>query len=236
MSQITFSALPSPLIKLLAEFENGRSFSDEIAQLYAESAEFRLVLDKIFQETIQKSGLNSLCKVLGNQAVRDRLILAYMNRLAGGYYLQATKIRDIKDILWFEDIIRPYTTDGHWRHVMFAVYLKSMEIESGQQDSSDDSLVVTIEKKIRPFISLIRGKSAKIDWICLMIWQYVEMLGADKVSHLLRANASYETISKELNEEQKRLLINNCLTYSMSIGEADIFSSIILPGNNAIQV
>jgi hypothetical protein len=174
--------------------------------------------------------------MLGNQEVRDRLILSYMNRLAGGYYQQTIKIRDIKDILWFEDIIRPYTTDGHWRHVMFAVYLKSMDIESGMQESDGDSLVVAIEKKIRPFISMIKGKATKIDWICLMLWQYVDILGADKLSHLLRANASYETISKELNEEQKRLLINNCLTYSMSIGEADIFSSIILPGNNAIQV
>lgn len=228
MTTLSYLQLPPYLTILLGEMGTGQSFGDELAKHYGTSAEFRQIINNVFSETIQKSGLSSLCKVLGNQVVRDKLILAYLNRLAGGSYHLQYKIQDIKDILWFEDIIRPYTTAGHWRHVLFAVYLKAIEVESGQPESHDNSLVVQTEKKIRPSMTFIKGKAAKIDWICLLIWQFIEILGDAKVSALLQSKSDYETMFKQLNEEEKRLLINNCMSYSMSIGDSDFFTSIIL--------
>lgn len=185
-----------------------------------------IMLERSFAEFDEfNRGLDKIVQSLGWPHFRDRLASLYVYKMQHGPYPAKTDMSMVESIKTFESKLDFVEVNGLSRLFLLAFYLKLMNIQRGQenQESHDFEL---LNSDLVNVLSLnqSRAKSDRPDWLVLMTWHFVEALGVQKITELLKAKTSYDEIYNQLSSQQKKWMTKNLLAYGLSINEEDVFT------------
>jgi hypothetical protein len=208
---------------------NTKGWDQFIVKLHDNASLEALILNLFYQastaKTFQETAIDAILKVNNWGAVRDKVAAAYMHKLRDkhfNYHPDETLVSEIKDC---ERIISDFCLPGPNRSFMLGLYFAMGKME-GHFKKNDP--FVTLQKKILPYLTLMRSKIVKIDWAILILWHFHEFLGEEVLREKLQAGEDYTHFYSGLLEQQKTLMMSNLLSYAASINDRETLTSEII--------
>ncbi|WP_127715892.1 hypothetical protein [Halobacteriovorax sp. HLS] len=220
-----FVNLPDHFVRLLKVNmqSSGKNFSN--LEYYISERKGLLLLFQMISKDIDTGGnVNKVIKSLGWHGVRDRFACLYIEKLINGEYPKNIQVGNCFGILGLEDRLKKFSIGGYSRGFLLAFYFKIASIELSIAGDSSGSELLNIDD-VFEVLALSTSRTIKIDWVIILIQHLILFLGKDEVLELVRAGGKYQDIYELLTSDQKKIYINNLLSYGASINERDIFIS-----------
>lgn len=188
---------------------------------YWNQGSMKTVISLSFQ-TIDKQGrFDRILHSLGWLGLRDRMASSYIQYLHEGHFPADPNQDYVKDILYLEDVLKPYTIDGHNRGFLLGFYLKMAMTSKGKKFKNNWS----ITSEALSLLDLGSSKLLNIDWLCLTLQLALNYKKHDYLASELKAGASFSDIYNDLPLKERTHLLYDLTTYGSSIFEQEMFYS-----------
>ncbi len=161
---------------------------------------------------------------LGWLGLRDRLASTYLYHQEHGHFPDRVLLKNIEDILLFEEQLKGQTIDGHGRHFLYAFYTKMNLYYIKRTDPKGTYHSHLISKDSLAIIKGFTKKAVEVDWLCLSIHHLCELLGPQKVRDVLSQGGSYMELFSLLSDSQRYTMNENFLTYATSIKDENPYT------------
>jgi len=170
-----------------------------------------------------KLSFERIINSLGWLGLRDRLASIYLYHQEFGDFPEHVLLKNIDDILLFEEEVKGQTIDGHGRHFLYAFYTKMNLYYIKRTDPTGTYHANLLSKDALDVIKSFSKKTIEVDWLCLAISHFCQYLGQQKVRDILSQGGSYLELSGLLGPPQKFSMNENFLTYAASIRDENPF-------------
>ena len=221
---VKYIALPADFIDLLKLDMNTRGAGfKKLKSKYWHEGSVSSLVKKCFFDIDSTGRFERIIHSLGWLGFRDRLAAAYIEYQLTGHFPNVPDISYIDDILELEELLKPYTIDGHGRGFLLGFFLKMSLCESIRKDPKIDLLPININKEVIKLLDLGQSKLLHIDWLYLTL---LEISNFKRVSYLrenLKSGVNFKDLLIDLPEKERQKIIFNLVTYGASIKDREIF-------------
>ncbi len=215
--------LPKEFLQLLkSNLSSGNNVEQIFAVLKANRGLYE-VLDVAFKEFNDGRGLEKTMVALGWANFRDRLASLYVYKAIHNKFPLKTDMGLVEDIQKFESTYSDIALSGTSRTFLLGLYLKLAQIRTQEMERNKFIEFRLPEELITPILKLSQVRSEKPDWLILQTFHFCEALGGKTLAGALVSGKSFDEIYEMLNDETRKLLHDNLLTYGMSIQEPETF-------------
>lgn len=193
-------------------------------QLYvAKRADLQALVTRCFRGIDPELRVEAIIKSLGWHGFRDHLAALYIERAKHGHYPLKLDAAPVLEIIHFEEKLKDFTVQGHSRAFLLAFYLKLMLLSASQRTPNTKLHDLLVREEVLAHLKYAPGRTIKIDFVLLLLQHFDHFFGRDTLAEYLMAQKSYEELYRKLSVEQKKILVQNLLSYGSSIGETEIF-------------
>lgn len=155
--------------------------------------------------------IESILSALGWTNFRDRLAGIFLHYAREREFPRRSDFQEARHLVEFEGRVTAYTTSGHSRAFLLALYLELAGLRV------PEGALALLDKG--------RAKVVRIDWAILLFWHFLEYLGEEELGRLLDQRKGLGTLQDTLKEEQRDQLYGNLLLYSYGIDDQDFFQA-----------
>lgn len=160
---------------------------------------------------------------LGWLGLRDRIAASYLHYQKFGVFPQSQTLDLIEDILDFENQVKGKTVDGFSRAFLYGFYKKMHLLREQKNTRQVEGAFSVVGEDILKLISLVKTRTAFIDWLCLTLESACEFHGAERVGKLINAGGGFASLRQGLDRKQEYLMMKRFLSYGASIQHMDVF-------------
>ena len=184
---------------------------------------FQAILSRACADIKGSLSFERIINSLGWYGLRDRLASTYLYHQEHGYYPDIVLLKNIEDILHFEEEIKNQTLEGYGRHFLYAFYIKMNLYYIKRTNPKGTYHNHLMSKSSIEVVKSFSRKTIDIDWLCMSIHHFVEYLGEEKLRQVLAEGGSYKELYKLLSEPQRYSINENFLSYASSIRDDSPF-------------
>lgn len=184
---------------------------------------FQAILLRACYDLKGKRSFERIINSLGWLGLRDRLASIYLYHQEFGHFPEEVALKNINDILLFEEDLKGKTIDGHGRHFLYAFYIKMNLYYIKRTDPKGIYHNNLLSKDAMDVVQAFSKKTIEVDWLCLAINHFTEYLGQQKLRDILSQGGSYLELYGLLSSPQKYSMNENFLTYATSIRDENPF-------------
>lgn len=181
------------------------------------------VLDIAFKEFNDGRGLEKTMVALGWSNFRDRVASIYIYKAIHGKYPLKTDMGLVEDILKFESTYADMSVSGQSRAFLLGFYLKLAQIRIQELEKNKFLEFRLPDEVIVPILKLSQARAEKIDWLILMIFHLAEAVGEKALAGAIMSGRTFDEIYFMLDDDSRRHMHDNFLSYGMSIQEPELF-------------
>jgi hypothetical protein len=181
---------------------------------------FHGIMLKLFTQKEFGKNLDSIITSIGWYTLRAQIAALFISYKQNGFFPEDVDPSCVDELLMFEEKIKPFTVEGYSRGLLFAFYLKMCEIEDENSKKLFGPSIIT-------FLSKIKVKTVKIDWILFILYQFNLHLGEEKVGFFLNSNYSFQKIMDSLDSYQKKTFFMDGLSYAFSINDKETLTNLV---------
>jgi hypothetical protein len=179
--------------------------------------QFQAILSRACVDLKGSLSFERIINSLGWLGLRDRLASTYLYHQEHGHFPDIVLLKNIEDILHFEEEIKSQTIDGHGRHFLYAFYIKMNLYYIKRTDPKATYHNRLMSKASLELIKEFSKKTVEVDWLCIVIHHFIEYLGEEKVRSILAQGGAYSQMLEELKPPQKYTMNENFLSYGASV-------------------
>ncbi len=181
------------------------------------------LLEELFSEYDTSKRLSFVLRKNNWNQFRAQFSSIYIYRLVFGNFPDKTQLSLVNDIHKFEDKLLEFSVRSNSRGFLLGLYLQMSQIQMRKENEDTSINLLNIPKEVYRIIDLSPAKSEKIDLLIMLVWHLNEYIGYDHVSSLVKSKSSYKEMYELLNNDQKKDLMNNYISYCCSINENEVF-------------
>lgn len=214
--------LPSEYLTLLKSKPAVTSSASQVIDLIRPHQSIYLCLEKAFAEFDDGRGLEKIILALGWPNFRERMASVYVYKAIHGHYPSSTSMDLLDDIRALENDFQTYCIHGHSRIFLLGFYLRLANIKI-QARENNQFLEIKVPHEIKNLMGLTQGRSERIDWLILILMHLLDGLGEKTLSNFLLSGKKLNEVYDLLSPELRKTMMENLLSYSLSIEEPDFF-------------
>lgn len=181
------------------------------------------VLDVAFAEFNDGRGLEKTMVALGWSNFRDRMASLYIYKAIHGKFPLKTDMGLVEDIQKFEATYSDSSISGQSRLFLLGFYLKLAQIRTQENEKNKFLEFRLPDELILPILKISPSRADKIDLLILIVFHLAEALGDKLLAGAVMSGKSFDEIYGMLNEESRKRMFENLLSYGMSIQEPETF-------------
>ena len=178
---------------------------------------FQAILNRACADIKGSLSFERIINSLGWLGLRDRLASVYLYHQEYGHFPDMVLLKNIEDILHFEEQVKGQTLDGHGRHFLYAFYIKMNLYYIKRTNPKATYHNHLMSKDSIEVIRTFSKKTIEVDWLCMTIHHFVDALGPQNVRDILGAGGTYRDLYSKLDAQQKYSMNENFLSYGSSI-------------------
>lgn len=186
--------------------------------------QFQAILSRACADINGTLSFERIINSLGWYGLRDRLASTYLYHQEFGYFPDQVLLKNIEDILHFEEQVKLQTIDGHGRHFLYAFYIKMNLYYIKRTNPKGTYHNNLMSKSSLDIIKSFSKRSVEIDWLCITIHHFCEFIGEEKVAAVLESGGSYKELYENLSSQQRYTMNENFLSYASSINDEGPFT------------
>jgi hypothetical protein len=214
--------LPKELVQLLKSNIVANT-ADPVFEVIKPNRGLYQVLDVAFKEFNDGRGLEKTMVALGWNNFRERFASLYVYKAVHGSFPLKSDMGLVEDIQKFESTYAEFGVSGTSRTFLLGLYLKLAQFRTQEIEKNKFLEFRLPEEIIVPLLRLVPTKSEKIDWLILTLYHLSEALGEKFLANCLVQGKSFDEIYESMNEESRKRMYENLLSYGMSIQEPEFF-------------
>lgn len=185
---------------------------------------FQAILHRACYDLKGSLSFERIINSLGWLGLRDRLASTYLYHQEYGHFPDRVLLKNIEDILIFEEEVKGQTIDGYGRHFLYAFYIKMNLYYIKRTDPKKTYHHELMAPEALSIVKTFSKKAIELDWLCMTIDHFTELLGEIKVRDILSKGGSYSELYMLLMEAQRYSINENFLTYGSSIKDENPFT------------
>lgn len=226
MIHLPYISLPEYFTRLLASNIQNNSQSNTNLELYInENKEFNALVKRLFRDIDPDGFLGKILSISGWSGIRNRMSAVYLEHAMTGKFPETANINLVTELVNVENKLRHFTQPGFSRAFMLAFYAKMTHIHLRKLSESHEFTPLVIKDEHIELMRFSQSKSVRIDWLMLQLIHYEHFFGLERLTELLKTQTRHEALFALLTEEEKEIMIKNCLTYGASINDQEFFTS-----------
>ena len=214
--------LPSEFLTLLKSHLTSANSQSLVSELFHSNISHEKYLESVFDEFSNGKGLSKSVSVLGWHNFRDRLAGVYVHKLLKGKFPTKTQVDLVEDVKDFELRFSGHGIQSISRCFLLGFYLKIANIENKKKGLGPFA-EIKIPEEIGAFLRLSQVKSEKIDWLILILLHLLFSLGDKVLLNGLMSGKKIEELLSQMSDENRKMMFENLLAYSVSINEPEFF-------------
>ena len=184
---------------------------------------FQAILKRACADLNGSLSFERIINSLGWLGLRDRLASTYLYHQEFGHFPDVVLLKNIEDILQFEEQLKSQTIDGHGRHFLYCFYIKMNLYYIKRTNPKATYHNHLMSKEALEVVKTFSKKVVEIDWLCMTIHHFTENIGQQAVRDILAQGGSYNELYKLLTTPQKYTMNENFLSYGASIKDENPF-------------
>lgn len=190
------------------------------------TASFQAILARTCRDVDTNLGFEKIITSLGWLGLRDRIAASYLGYQRDGHFPHNPDLSLVEDILKMEDTLKTKTVDGYSRAFLLGFYKKMLHYRKNRNNVGDHAdLPVLLSKDVSKVLSLVKTRTAFIDWLSVSIEGLLRFEGEERISQIISAGGGLAALKKSLNSGQREDLTRQMLAYGASIGHTEAFSN-----------
>lgn len=217
-----FVNLPQEFVTLLKSNLSVTSSPAPILEVIRSNRALVSILETAFQEFDTGRGLEKIIMALGWSNFRERMASVYIYKSLYGDYPSKTDMELVEEIKSLESRFTGHSVNSFSRLFLLGFYLKLANLEI-QHREDNKFLEMKIPVEIGPMLKLSQGRSARIDWLVLILLHLNADLGEKMLMHYLVAGKKFEELYVLMSKEAQEIMSQNLLAYGASIQEPEVF-------------
>lgn len=222
MISFPFVSLPEYFTRLLvSNIQTGPQNNTNLELYLNENKELNVLVKKLFLDIDPDGFLGRIVLISGWTGIRNRLAAVYIEYAITGKFPEIANLALVTDIINIENKLRHFTQLGFSRAFLLGFYAKMTLVHV--KKSNDKKHPLIIREDHFEFMKWSKAKSIRIDWLMLQLIQFDYFLGTERMNSLLESGARYESLYALLSSEEKKMMVENCLSYGASIYDKEIF-------------
>lgn len=215
---LPYIRIPAEFLQLLKKNMGGTPVPSEIFKILNGNPALILVMGKAFTEFDDGRGIEKVMSALGWSSFRDRLSSLYVSKALYGKYSEKTDLEIINDIKEIENRFQNFAVSSFSRLFLLGFYIKLSNIK---QQTLKDATMITIPENVERILSVVEGKSERIDWLILIISHLCLFFDEKLILNHLSQHKKIDDLYELMSSSQRQLMFENLLNYGASIGEQD---------------
>jgi hypothetical protein len=217
-----FVNLPQEFVTLLKSNISVTSSAAPVMDVIRHNRALVSILDTAFQEFNDGRGLDKVMVALGWSNFRERMASVYIYKSLYGDFPTKTDMELVDEIKSLEDHFSSHTVNSYSRVFLLGFYLRLANLEI-QHREDNKFLEIKIPPEIGSLLKLSQGRSAKIDWLILILLHLHADLGEKMLMNYLVAGKKFEELYQLMSKDAQEIMSQNLLAYGASIQEPDVF-------------
>lgn len=181
------------------------------------------VLDIAFREFNDGRGLEKTMIALGWANFRDRFASIYVYKAIHGKYPLKTDMGLVEEIQRFETTYSEMSVSGQSRAFLLGFYLKLAQIRTQELEKNKFLELRLPDESIIPVLRISQARAEKIDWMILTTFHISEAIGEKALAGAIMSGKGFDEIYRMMDDESRRIMHDNLLSYGMSIQEPEMF-------------
>jgi hypothetical protein len=224
MESLEYVPIPPYFSDLLRANMQGSAQSVlNVKSVFTENKGAEAILKTCFKEVDPNTRFDKIFQTLGWLGFRDRLAASFLHYQLKGFFSEEVDLQLIQDLLGFESRLESCSVEGFSRGFLLAFYFKMSYVQFLRDHPDREFKDFFLRPEIFQALKLIKTKNIKVDWLLLMLNQFMIFLGSEKVLQYLKEGKRYQDLYDLLNEDQINTMTRSFLSYGASINEEDIF-------------
>ena len=220
--QFPFLNLPQEFVTLLKSNLSLNNSPEQILDLVSPNHALKSILVTAFGEFNSDRGIEKVIQALGWSNFRDRMASIYIYKSKYGNYPYKTDMGLVEDIKSLENRFTDHSVNSFSRLFLLGFYLKLANLDI-QRRENNHFLEISIPSEIGSLLRQSQGRSERIDWLILILYQLNSSLGEEMVMNSLISGKNFEYIYALMPQDAQEVMIQNLLAYGASIQEPDVF-------------
>ena len=206
-----------------------------IAQYITGHRDFHHLVANCFSDIDPQRRAHTIVRGLGWKNFRDRLASVFLyyahnNRFPRWIDSHEECQEKCQGPIELDQQMLPYTTSGHSRAFLLALYLKLAQAHLNKMGPSSQIMEqklksLEIPQAVLALFKKAKSKVVKIDWAILLLWHFADDMGIEQLTKLLDRGTNFKTLQGLLTNEQRDKLYTNLLLYSYGIDDQDFFQA-----------
>lgn len=221
LDRYSLQRVPDQISQLCNVWVKGKRQSYlELCQILENDEFLSIYLRRLFKDHLIKGGTMTLINSLGWEGTRNRLAEAFLHQFKYRKFPHKIDELDlVQDTLDFEKRFNFLFSTGNQRVFLLGQFLNQANLFLEEQE---DSILIPLE--VDDILVAKNNKSSQPDWLIIIVWGLVEMLGAEHAKEIFqRSKGHWREIENELNETQIKKLFSHMLVYGHAIGDENFF-------------
>ena len=207
------------------KLNNSKVIFGEIADIIEQDSFLNMFVKKTFSKYLNNGGVLRMLATLGWDGFRNRIAEAYIYYYRFGRYPDSIELDEVYDLLDIEKRFDFLYSEGESAVFKFGFYLKICDIYFEKNDSLESSEFITIPIEVDEILTIGRSKSSEADWLVLIIWSLVELLGINNSKQLIsNTGGDWSLILSSLSEDQQYEVYSSLLKYGNGVNNLKFFT------------
>ena len=222
MNEFASIKLPDYICSLLRSDMSGneqKSRKRELSRIIFETPSLQSLFDEFFYDIDPERRFDFIFKSMGWEGIRDRLLNLCLHFQEFGCF-DIDAVDYVSEFERIEYKLKPFGVEGFSRLNLLFFYVQSSLI---LKKGGEEFLQFIHGPKLLGYFRSFKSKIIEIDYIILILFQFDHFLGESEVLKGLDLKESYRYLYGQLDLNEKKILINNCLAYSYSIDDDFFF-------------
>jgi hypothetical protein len=219
----TLSFVPEQLTRLcLGDSTNVKKMANSVTDLAFESSAFRVLIESRFNFSFENDSFIKFFSDYGVKSFRDELALCYLSYgIDKSFYSDSAKIH-LDEILKIEDELFEYISSSDYKPFILLFHLKNNDIEA-RKEGVNQFMNSYDFHKIKKILSNYQTNLKRTDWLIVLIKSLLDIYKEDTEAKILENKGSFSKVLNSLSMDQRKIIVNNHLSYGQSIGDTDYF-------------
>jgi hypothetical protein len=217
--ELAYIDLPDYFTRLLcSNMQNGEDNFKNLASYINSNPGFKGLVKRSFLDVDEKGRIETIVKSLGWFGFRNRMSALFLEYQLNGQFPIKPNLELCHELVALEEKVKSQTVEGFSRAFLLGFYWKLHRYKDNNQFVDSFNWI-----EIQDLLKHSKAKVIKIDWLLFSILHLQNFLGKEVVREALKGSADYKDLYESLDEKQKRIYIQNSLSYGASINEPEFF-------------
>jgi hypothetical protein len=225
ISELPSVTIPESITQLASlHLKNSRIVFSEIADIIESDSFLNLYVKRTFSKYLENGGILRMLTTLGWEGFRNRICEAYIFYARHGHYPDLIELDEIYDVLDIEKRFDFLFSEGDNHVFKFGFFLKLCDIYLESHNEYIGNEFISIPVEVDEILVKGHSRSVEADWLIIIVWTIVELIGADEAMKLLKQyNGDWNQLRNLLSESQQDEFYSSLLKYGHGINDKTFF-------------